>query len=359
MTTLATTITNNTFGTHHGQPSHLHNRGDMDNDPGKASSAEQPAQSDVMDTSVNLTQPDSDAPSKSTESINNNGSQALLIAKFISETKDEQKQAFVPLRLGQKVYVQQKPHPSQDLISLYGLSPLAATVARFDPITGDKINKLRKSYEAQVKTFGLAGRNKAVKTEASVTGSLVNLMAWPEDEWQNQVVAGKALENGLSGATLAKLEKAMKFEPGLVPKNDEWENILGLEKLKAPLPIVEVKGKVASSAAPKLQKLNGHANGMTVGIPAGEVERPKRTGRKRRYDERSFEGYGEGFVDDDADGIDAGGYSSGEGSRKSSVSKKKRKKEYAAINTPSVPERGGSYGPGMIHVMSGVGGHQR
>ena len=224
------------------------------------------------------------------------------------------------------VYAQQQPHPSQDLIHLFGLSPLAATVARTDPITGEKLNKLRKSYEGQVKTFGLAGRNKAVKTESGVTGSLVNLMAWPEDEWQNQVVAGKGLEKGLSAATLAKLDKAVRLEPGPVPKNDEWENILGLEKLKAPLPIVEMKGKPAPHTASKLPKVNGHVNGMIVGIPAGEVERPKRTGRKRRYDERSFEGYGEGFVDDD--GMDVGGYSSGEGSRKSSVSKKKRKKVF-------------------------------
>ncbi|MCJ1399911.1 hypothetical protein MMC11_003114 [Xylographa trunciseda] len=326
MTTGAKPIINNTFETHHGQPSHLHNRGDMDTDPGNASSAEQPAQSDVMETSIDFAQPKPDAPSQPTESTRGSGSPLLATSDIISETKDGQTQAFVPLRLGQKVYAQQQPHPSQELISLYGLSPLAATVARMDPVTGEKINKLRKSYEAQVKNFGLAGRNKAVKTEASVAGSLVNLMAWPEDEWQNQVVAGKALEKGLSGVTLAKLEKAMKFEPGLVPKNDEWENILGLEKLKAPLPIVETKGKAAPQVVSKLQKINGLVNGMTVGIPAGEVERPKRTGRKRRYDERSFEGYGEGFVDDDADGMDAGGYSSGEGSRKSSVSKKKRKK---------------------------------
>ncbi|MCJ1418305.1 hypothetical protein MMC32_004652 [Xylographa parallela] len=359
MTTLRTAVINTSFGPHHGQPRLLHNRGDMDNDPWKASSVEQPAQFDVMETSIASVHSRPNTPSKPTESTHISGSELPFTSDVVSETRYGQAQAFEPLRLSQKAHLQQQPHPSQDLIALFGLSPLAATVARTDPITGEKINKLRKSYEAQVKTFGLAGRNKAVKTEASVAGSLVNLMAWPEDEWQNQVVAGKALENGLSGVTLAKLEKAMKFEPGLVPKNDEWENILGLEKLKAPLPIVETKGKAVPQAASKLQKVNGHVNGMRVGIPAGEIERPKRTGRKRRYDERSFEGYGEGFVDDDADVIDAGGYSSGEGSRKSSVSKKKRKKEYTALNTSAAPERGGSYGPGMIHVMSGLGGHQR
>ena len=187
---------------------------------------------------------------------------------------------------------------------------------------------MRRSYEGQVKAFQLAGRNKAVKVDEGTPGSLTDLVRWPEEEWQIQKVAGKQLEKGLSNATLAKLEKAMKLEPGSVPKNDDWENVLGLEKLKGPMPPVETKTRPVLPAASKMVKANGHVNGMTVQThaAAGEVARPKRTGRKRRYDEHSFEGYGEGFVDDEGDIIDGGGYSSGEGSRKSNVSKKKRKK---------------------------------
>lgn len=187
---------------------------------------------------------------------------------------------------------------------------------------------MRRSYEGQVKAFQIAGRNKAVKVDEGTPGSLTDLVRWPDEEWQVQKVAGKQLEKGLSGATLAKLEKAMKLDTGLVPKNDEWENILGFEKLKGPIPTVETKVRPVLPAASKMAKTNGHVSGMTVQTQAtaGEVARPKRTGRKRRYDEHSFEGYGEGFVDDEGDIIDAGGYSSGEGSRKSSVSKKKRKK---------------------------------
>ena len=188
---------------------------------------------------------------------------------------------------------------------------------------------MRRSYEGQVKSFQLAGRNKAVKTDEGTPGSLVDLVRWPDEEWEIQKVAGKALEKGLSSATLSKLEKAMRLEPGLVPKNDEWENILGLEKLKGPIPAVETKARAVLPATSKMAKVNGHVNGMSIQTQAptsGEIARPKRTGRKRRYDEHSFEGYGEGFVDDDGDIIDAGGYSSGEGSRKSNVSKKKRKK---------------------------------
>ncbi|MCJ1475647.1 hypothetical protein MMC13_004310 [Lambiella insularis] len=360
MTTFATTLISKSLKTHHGQSSHQYNSGDMDFELGKASRAEQPAQSDVMNTSVEPSQPPSPAQPSKEDAVTIIAADTALTAGDTYPNHDDTAEAFVPLRLGQKVYAPQQPRPSQDLITLYGLSHLAASVARNDPITGEKVNKMRKSYEGQVKTFGLAGRNKAVKHETGAPGGLVELMNWPEEEWQNQKVFGKELERGLSSATLAKLEKSMKFEPGLVPRNDEWEHVLGLEKLKAPMPLVETKVKAATQAAPKLHKVNGRVNGMTVGIPApGDVARPKRTGRKRRYDEHSFEGYGEGYVDDDADGMDAGGYSSGEGSRKSNVSKKKRKKEYASINTPGISERGGSYGPGMIHVMSGLGAHQR
>jgi hypothetical protein len=224
-------------------------------------------------------------------------------------------------------HVLQQPHPSQDLLTLYGLSPLAASVARNDPITGEKINKMRRSYEGQVKAFGLAGRNKAVKLEDNTPGGLVDLINWPDEEWHVQKVSGKELEKGLSATMLAKLEKAMKMEPGPVPKNDEWENILGLEKLKPPVPLPEQKGKVAVSGTAKQQKMNGTAIKTAPGTPAAdEAARPKRTGKKRRYDERSFEGYGEGFVDDDGANLDADGYTSEEGSRKSGASKKKRKK---------------------------------
>ena len=231
------------------------------------------------------------------------------------------------------------PDPTKDLLAVCGLSPLVATVARIDPVNGEKINKIRRSYEGKVKTFGLAGRNKSVKHEEGTPGGLLELLLWPDEEWQNQKVAGKELEKGFPSALMAKLEKAMKLEPGPVPKNDEWENILGHEKLKPGMPIPEQKMKQSAQVPTKQLKANGHVHGthMTVGTPsAGEVARPKRSGWKRRYDEHSFEGYGEGFVDDDGDVIDPGGYSSAEGSRKSSVTKKKRKKVSLATRYPLI-----------------------
>lgn len=222
-----------------------------------------------------------------------------------------------------------QPHPTQDLLSLYGLNTLAATVARTDAITGEKINKMRKSYEGKIKAYGLAGRIKAVKHEEGKPGGLLELVLWPEDEWRNQKVMGKEIEKGLPPAIMAKLERAMKMEPGPVPNNDFWEDTLGHEKVKPASALADTSPKKAIPPTTVSMKQKGHINGnnMKVGTPSMvEAVRPKRSGRKRRYDEHSFEGYGEGYVDDDGDLIGSPGYSSGEGSRQDSLSKKRRKK---------------------------------
>ena len=184
-------------------------------------------------------------------------------------------------------------------------------------MTGEKINKMRKSYEGHIKTLGLAGRNRAVKHEPEKGMGLRDLTLWPEEEWQNQKVAGKDVHKGLPASTLAKLEKAMHMQPGPVPNNSEWEDQLGHEKIK---PADAKASKMLSNL--NTAKSNGQVNGTTT--TNAEVIRPKRTGRKRRYDEHSFEGYGEGYVDDD---IDLGGYSSGDTqfSRRSSTNKKRKK----------------------------------
>ena len=72
-----------------------------------------------------------------------------------------------------------RPHPTQDLFQLYGLEPLANSVRRKDPVTGEKINKLRKSYESKIKEF--AGKNKPVVNE----GEFFHLLNWPDEEWAN------------------------------------------------------------------------------------------------------------------------------------------------------------------------------
>lgn len=220
-----------------------------------------------------------------------------------------------------------RPHPTQNLLSLFGLDPLAATVARTDPVTGEKINKMRKSYEGKIKSFNLAGRNKAVKHVEGKPGGLMELVQWPDEEWHNQKVLGKEVEKGLGEGMFAKLERAMKMEPGPVPNNEAWEDILGHEKAKPIPPPAELATKKPLQYTTQNAKPNSQSNlGNTNATPSAEILRPKRSGRKRRYDEHSFEGYGEGYVDDDGD-LGIGGYSSGdgEGSKRGGSSKKKRK----------------------------------
>lgn len=207
------------------------------------------------------------------------------------------------------------PDPSLDLVSLYGLGPIAKSVARMDPVTGEKINRLRKSYEGKLKGLGLAGRNKPVKNEPGMPGSLRHLTMWPEEEWQNQKVFGKQIKTGDMDSALQQLQmKAMKLEPGTVPNNDYWEDVLGHEKPSKHAGVGDV-GKRAAVPSGGVR-----APSQPNGTPAPtelERSRPSR-GHKRRYDDNSFVGYGEGYADDDDEGAF---YSNSEG-----IGKKKRKK---------------------------------
>lgn len=208
-----------------------------------------------------------------------------------------------------------KPDPSFDLVSLYGLGPIAQTVARIDPVTGEKINRLRKSYEGKLKGLGLAGRNKPLKsdTEGGSLGSLSKLMEWPEEEWHQQCVYGKQIQVADIDSALHGLQtRAMQMQPGTVPNNDFWEDVLGHEKP------AKAQGDSGKKGAPT----PGGRPSMTPHMPSTGSQEPERSrpsrGRKRHYDDNSFVGYGEGYADDDED---PGFYSNGEG-----TGKKKRKK---------------------------------
>ncbi|KAI4097368.1 MAG: hypothetical protein Q9206_000347 [Seirophora lacunosa] len=254
------------------------------------------------------------------------------------------------------------PYLQQDLLALFGLQPLVDTVARTDPTTGEKINKMRKSYEGKAKGFGLAGRNRAVKHDHEKSTGLLQMAQWPAEEWHSQKVHARDVRNGLSEATMKKLDIAMQMQPGPVPNtaDHDWEDLLGNERVK-PLPTIDERPK-KSSRPDTGASVGSQANGMrptSDKMQITEANRPKRTGRKRRYDDHSFEGYGEGFLDDEGDVlVDLGGDSSEEGSRRGGASKKRRK-EYNSTNTPTMSDRRGSYGIGMLGVGSGIGAYGR
>lgn len=185
---------------------------------------------------------------------------------------------------------------------------------------------MRKSYEGQLKTFALSGKNKSVKHDESKGMGLSEMAAWPEEEWQNQKVHGKDVRNGMPEAMKAKLEKAMHMLPGPVPENDKWEDLLGLEKGK-PVDVNKektLKNTVANK--PNTPQANGSRtpnNAPANNAQVAEPIRARRATKKRRYDDGSFEGYGEGFVDDDMEV----GYTSGESrSTRNSAGNRKRRK---------------------------------
>ena len=237
-----------------------------------------------------------------------------------------------------------------NLISAFKLDPLAATVARYDPKSGEKINKMRKSYENYLKSFGLLGKNRSVKHEEAAASSggerlmsLSEMTAWPEEEWQIQKVHGKDVMKGLPEVLKGKLEKALTMNPGPIPDQAKWDDILGIDR-----PSANVNN-------PKSRKDGASVNGQSAtatGAAAnqnfnagGDHIRARRNTKKRRYDDGSFEGYGEGFVDDE---MDNEGYESGEtytsrNSRGSKGDRKRRKTQDFGKASSGGASRTGSF----------------
>ena len=206
-----------------------------------------------------------------------------------------------------------------DLVSLYGLGPVARSVARINPTTGEK-NRLRKSYEGKIKELGLAGRNKAVRHEPGTPGGLRQLTMWPEEEWQNQKVYGKEIKVAEPDSNAYKMQmRAMKFEPGPVPNNEYWESVLGHEK-QSKTPAGDQSRKSSTSMATFQQPNQANGTPAAPSSAAADPGRPKRAGKKRSYTDDSFVGYADAFPEDDD--LEGGLYSNSE----AGSSKKKRKK---------------------------------
>lgn len=216
----------------------------------------------------------------------------------------------------------QRPHPSQDLLGLYDLRAIQASVQRKDPVTGEKINKLRKSYEGKLKDLKLDGRNKASESMRELEGLIDpawdtitqnGTTLWHEQN-PNADMDGPAKDD-----ILANLDAALSFKPGRLPKaeHDRWKHQLALDEDRS------VKSAATTNAAPVKSATSNFlktANGMSVrnsapASPRPAGGRPERTSKKRRYDEGSYEGY---------DGHDDDGYSTGDVDTRSGGKRRKR-----------------------------------
>jgi hypothetical protein len=180
------------------------------------------------------------------------------------------------------------------LISLYGLSPIEISVRRVDPATGEKINKLRKSYEGRIKMAGIAGRNKAVSKPNELVGepSTGALMAIPEDYFQQMFVAGKEIQTGLTDSFKKRIASALAVtSTELKPELTEQFRATLVEE-PPPKAKVDPNGK-----RPVVDQSPAAPVSRTESPP--RAVRPQRPSAKRGYDDSSFSGYAEGFGDDD------------------------------------------------------------
>ncbi|ESZ94517.1 hypothetical protein SBOR_5097 [Sclerotinia borealis F-4128] len=247
----------------------------------------------------------------------------------------------------------------QNLFERFGLNEIAAGVARVTP--DGKKNIIRKTYKGYIKSLAIAGQFDAVKGDHQEPGSLfslVNPALVPTREiWEETQVEGKEIDKGIPDELRPALSKATIMAYGPIPR-EHWNssvlgdmaNRLATESLK----VVAPKKAVAPKAkAPMSQG--------TTGVPkqnrgAADIPRPKRTVKKRSYGDASYEGYGEGYVDDDT------GYSTGENADDRAGGRKRPKKVGSVLYPSNVQANKGktptshgfqgpmrqSYGPGMV-----------
>jgi hypothetical protein len=191
------------------------------------------------------------------------------------------------------------------------------------------------------------------------------MLSLPELEWSVHQIKGQDIADGLSDQVLANLGRAMTMAKGTVPK-EAWDgSVIG-----DMAPITDTS-KQTTSSKPTAPSTPGNLTPGTVArnksqqVPAGQdPARPKRNTKKRSYGDSSFEGYGEGFPDDEM-GVNSG-YSSG-GADDSRVQKRRKKVGIGSplLTAPSdiLQNPGGaqpqfpnssmhqqSYGPGMVGV---------
>jgi hypothetical protein len=198
------------------------------------------------------------------------------------------------------------------------LTGLATEVARVLP-NGEK-NALRKTYKGHIKKLGVQGHWDEAKQDPFREFGFIHLIKLPQDVWDSTQVRGQDIKDGFTNEARQKLLRALTMGKGIVPKNVWDSSVLG--------DLGPGKGeKQPVSARPTAPNTPLPSSGLSsvprpkVGTPLGQ-DRSKRNIKKRSYGDSSFDGYGDGFPDDEA-GAETG-YSTGEGDM---VSGQKRRKK--------------------------------
>lgn len=200
---------------------------------------------------------------------------------------------------------QTTPHSTDDFFGLYKLTGIAASVARNDPKTGEKINAMKKSYKPKLKD--LPGKNRAPANP----GELRGLIDYPDEEWHIQKIMGKDLSRYSEGdeqaghdaaaQLMGRFANAFKVQPGKLPKaqDEEWAEFLGFNDGLA--------SKATATAPPRTKAAivgtnpAAYAATTTAVADINPAMRLRRASAKRSYDDNSFEGYGDELSDSDPD----------------------------------------------------------
>ncbi|KAI1802946.1 Rox3-domain-containing protein [Daldinia bambusicola] len=227
------------------------------------------------------------------------------------------------LDVGEKYLLCSTPYPpsypslSSDFFEMFGLTGIAAEVARTKP-NGEK-NALRKTYKGQIKTLGLSGHFDAVKKDIDSPDGLLALVGLDEDTWISREVSGKEIEKGLSQTHLAHLPRAATMAKGSIPKAAWDSSVLG-DLAPGTLPKKGSHDSAARQTAPSTPAASAPGITPKSNKPlTPQIDRNRRIGKKRSYQDSSFEGYGEGYADDDT-----GGYSTGDGDERSKLKRRKQ-----------------------------------
>lgn len=164
----------------------------------------------------------------------------------------------------------------------------------------EKINKLRKSYEGQIKVAQLSGRNKAYAAPKDPNdfhdpqwGPLRVMADKNDEEWQEELRREKI---GSLGSLKDKLGKALKLNPGTMNKatTAEWDDLLGHEVNKRP---ATGQTPFQSQVNPQQAQPPRIPNGTRQAQDAATAsDKMKTRGKKRSYDDSSFSGY-RGYAD--------------------------------------------------------------
>lgn len=202
-----------------------------------------------------------------------------------------------------------------DLYEEFDLAELAAEVAREKP-NGEK-NALRKTYKGHIKRLGVAGQFDVQKKKEDAPSDFLAMMQVPDLEWSVHQVKGREIGDGLSEATTASLARAMTLSKGPIARSVWDTSVLGDMAPKNVGDASKPATAPARPTAPNTPAATTPSAGAAADRPRGPLApgtdplRPRRNIKKRTYGDSSYEGYGEGFPDDDG-GADTG-YSTGEG----------------------------------------------